>query len=771
MNVKPFLLWLLCFTLAACSTTKYVPEGQFLLDKVNLEIDDKSVNKKDVRNSIRQLPNMEFLGIAKTTLMIYSLSNRDSSRWFSKLLRKLGDPPVILDTTLVERSNHDLRLTLINKGYTDATVSSEVKTKKKKAVVTYTVEAGLPFRIREYGRIIPDTAIAKIVEREMQRPPRNIFKSRSNTYKGTLIKPGDLFDRNILDEERQRIASGLRRSGYYGFGKNNLGYLADTTVAFKEADITLYTQLANDSVPTEQYKKYRIGQVFVYTGFDPLTNPESNPASIRDTIQFRNINIVRGKGDRLRSSILWRNNYIEPGSLYNERRVEQTYSAYAGLRALKSSNIRFSEYMENDSAMLKCSILTIPGKKMGFGIDLEGTNTAGDLGVASIFTYQHRNLFKGSEVLALKVRGAYEAITSNDINNFFEIGGEASINIPTVVFPFLSANTRKRLKASTEFAISYDYQTRPEYDRTLTSGSWKYIWQNRFATADRHTFRLLDIDYVYLPRLESSFRDSLPANTVLFNYTNQFIVSTGYSFFSTNENPYNKARNKYALRASIELAGNILNGLTRLLSTPTDDEGAYTLFGIPYAQYAKGDIDFSRTITLSPRSSLAFHTGLGIAVPYSNSSVIPFERRYYAGGSNGLRGWSVRSLGPGGYQPTDSTTFYEQTGDIKLELSIEYRQKIFNRVELAGYIDAGNIWTIRDYPAQPDGVFRFDKFYKQIALSYGIGLRLDFDFFLVRFDTGFKAYDPSRRGPDRWAIRRFNFTDNFAWHFAVGYPF
>lgn len=742
-----------------------------MLDKVKIEVDNDGISKKEMRSSIRQLPNMEFLGIAKTTLMIYSLSGRDSTRWFSKLLRKLGDAPVILDTTLVSRSDRDLRLTLVNKGYTDASVSSEIKTKKKKATVTYTVETGLPTRISSYDRLIPDTAISRIVEREMQRTSKNIFSGRSNTNRGTLIKPGNLFDRNVLDEERQRVAGGLRRHGYYNFGKNNLGYLADTTVAFKEAAVTLYTRPANDSVPEEQYKKYYIGDVFIYTGFDPLVNPETDPASERDTIRFKNIHIVRGSGDKLRSNILWRNCYLEPGNLFNERRVEQTYSAYAGLRALKSSNIRFTEYFENDTAKLKCAINTIPGKKMGFGIDLEGTNTAGDLGVATILTFQHRNLFKGAEVLSLKARGAYEAITSEGLDNFFQIGGEASINIPTFVFPFLSSNSRKRLKASTEFSLSYDYQTRPEYDRIITSGTWKYIWQNRFASADKHTFRLLDIDYVYLPRINQTFRDSLPANTILFNYTNQFIVSTGYTYFSTNESPYTKTTNKYALRGSIEFAGNLLNAFTSLLKTQTNDDGTYTIFGIPYAQYAKGDIDFSRTITLGPRSSLAFHTGLGIAVPYGNSQIIPFERRYYAGGSNSLRGWSVRSLGPGGYQPSDTTTFYEQSGDIKLDLSIEYRQKVLNRIELAAYIDAGNIWTIRDYPGQPDGVFRFDRFYKQIALSYGIGLRLDFDFFLVRFDTGFKAFDPSKRGIDRWAIRRPNFKNNFAWHFAVGYPF
>ena len=772
MRSRHLLLCFLCLALVSCSTTKYVPEEKYLLDKVNLDIDNKNVNKKDIRSSVQQLPNSEFLGFAKTALNAYSLSGADSTKWINRFLRKLGEPPVILDTALVKRSEHNLQVTLVNKGYSEATVSSSISSKKKKkATVTYHIETGTPIRIQSYGRLINDSIIGEIIEKDMQRVSRSIFHSRSNTNRGTLIEPGKLFDQNLLDQERQRVASTLRRNGYYTMGKNNFGYLADTASAYKEADVTLYLRPANDSIASERYKEYYIGNVYVFTGFDAVNNPESSPESIRDTLHFRNIHIVRGPGDNLRSPILWRNCYFEPGELFNEKRVEQTYSAYAGLRALKTSNVRFSEYMENDSMKLKTSITTLPGKKMGFGIDLEGTNTAGDLGVASTVTFQHRNLFKGSEVLSFKVRGAYEAITSDDIDNFFEAGTEVSINIPTVVFPFLSSQTRKKLKASTEFSISYDYQTRPEYDRTITSGSWKYIWQNRFATADRHTFRLLDIDYLYYPRIDQSFKDKLPPNTQLFYYTNQFIVSTGYNFFSTNENPYIKTNNKYTLRTSVELAGNILNGLVHLFGATPREDGTYSIFGIRYAQYAKGDIDFARTINFGTRASMAFHAGLGIAVPYGNSEMIPFERRYYGGGSNGVRGWSVRSLGPGGYSAPDTATFLEQSGDIKLELNIEYRYRIINRIELAGYVDAGNIWTIRDYPGQPDGVFKIDRFYKQIAFSYGLGIRFDFDFFLIRFDTGFKAYDPSQRGRDRWAICNPNFKNNFAWHFAVGYPF
>ena len=233
----------------------------------------------------------------------------------------------------------------------------------------------------------------------------------------------------------------------------------------------------------------------------------------------------------------------------------------------------------------------------------------------------------------------------------------------------------------------------------------------------------------------------------------------------------NHRRNRHSFRASIETAGNFLNLLSHVTGQKKNEDGRYELVGVPYSQYVKTDIDFSKNIILDERNSIAYRVGVGVAVPYGNSSVLPYERSYFSGGANSVRGWSVRSLGPGSMAILDQLSFIYQIGDIRLDMSVEYRSKLFWKLETAAYVDAGNIWTIHPYEDLPNGNFDVTRFYKEIALSYGLGFRLNFDFFLLRFDTGFKAYDPQQEGSRKWAITRFNFKDNFAWHFAVGYPF
>ena len=219
------------------------------------------------------------------------------------------------------------------------------------------------------------------------------------------------------------------------------------------------------------------------------------------------------------------------------------------------------------------------------------------------------------------------------------------------------------------------------------------------------------------------------------------------------------------------MAGNLLYAFSKITNAKKDKDGLYNLFGINYSQFVKGDVDFSKSYVLDSRNKIAFHVGVGVGYPYGNAKMLPFERRYFSGGANSVRGWSVRSLGPGGMLADSVTSFADQVGDIRLDLNLEYRTKMFWKFELAAYVDAGNVWMMKPDKDHKDGNFDFSRFYKEIAVSYGLGLRLDFDFFLIRFDTGMKAYNPQVRGKDRWAILNPNLKNNFAWHFAVGYPF
>jgi outer membrane protein assembly factor BamA len=779
--LRSFYIVGLVWALASCSATKFVAEDEYLLDKVEIKTDNKLYKSSELRPYLRQQPNFKLFGLMKWPLFVYGWSGRDGTKWINKQLRRMGEAPVILDTTLINESAGELKRFLTNKGYPNAEVAASIDTaRRKKAIVTYQVASNEPYVIRQYTMELNDPLIDSIAH--LKPPPRTALEAAFLSSQDEFIpvvKEGGLFDRDLLDRERQRITSLLRRRGYYTFNRDYLGYQADSSFNRHVVDLEMllrpYREVKPDGTMVEKpHRQYYIHDVKVLTDYDPLHHEGEPPFTPTDTVQAGNITVVYGKhGRSIRPGILRKANYLTPGRLFNERSLEQTYSSYVALNALHNVNVRFTEFEENDTMKLSATILTSPAKVHGFGIEVEGTNSAGDLGFASSVNYRHRNLFKGAEVFSAKIRGAYESLSGSSqygLNNYWEVGGETSLSFPRFLFPFFTERFKRRLRANTELKVSYNWQTRPEYERAILSGGWGYNWQNRTNSLARHSFSLIDIDYVYLPDTNEDFLLSLPEATRLYNFNNQFIVSSGYSYTFNSYNPQYRQRNTHSLRISAASAGNVLYAASSIIKADKGDNGHYKLFGIDYSQYLKGDLDFSKGIVVDDRNRLAFHLGVGLAYPYGNAERIPFERRYFSGGANSVRGWAVRSLGPGS-MPKDSASFATQAGDIRLDVNLEYRTKLFWKFELAAFVDAGNIWTIRSYPDQRGGEFDFKKFYKEIAFSYGLGLRLDFDFFLIRFDTGLKAYDPQAEGAHRWAITRPNFHSNFAWHFAVGYPF
>lgn len=770
--------------LTGCSSTKYVPDNQYLLDKVVITSDDKDFKEADLRDYLHQRPNFKAFGLIKWQLYLYNWSGKNDKSWVNKQLRRMGEAPVVLDTMLVEQSADELERFLVNKGYIHADVTTRIDTlRHKKAVVTYMLHPNTPYRIRNYQTAISDPVIDSIAH----IPPKkrnwlsNMFKPSNEDYV-SLAKEGNPFDRDLLDLERSRVTKLVRREGYYAFNKDHLAYMADSAFNQNAVDLEMYLKpyrrLKEDgSVKEEAHRPYYINKVTVVADYDPLKSELENSMSLRDTMKAGDIYVVYANRRFIRPSALARSVYLAPGKQYDESNVEQTYSSFARLRALKNINIRFREFEENDSLKLDCSILAAPTKLQGFGVELEGTHSAGDLGFASSVNYQHRNLFRRSETFSFKVRGAYEALGSSKSSidgNYWEFGAETGLMFPRFVFPFVSESFKRRMKATTEFKIGYSFQTRPEYQRTILSGGWSYIWQDRLNTQSRHVFKLVDIDYVHLPKIDKAFADSLPESTRQYNFTDQFVLGIGYTYTFNNYVPQNKNRNTHSLRVSVEMAGNLLYGFSKVLGAHKNDKGSYSLFGIPYAQFTKVDVDFSKNIALDAKNRVAYRIGVGVGYPYGNMTKLPFERSYFSGGANSVRGWSVRSLGPGSMGLEYARSFADQVGDIRLDMNLEYRTKLFWKFEMAAYVDAGNIWTFHEDASHPKANFDFSRFYKEIAFSYGLGLRADFNFFVLRFDTGMKAYDPQQRGGKKWAIKNPNFnsrTGNFAWHFAVGYPF
>lgn len=756
------------FLLASCSSTKYVPDGSYLLDEVRIETDNKAVKPSSLSVYLRQNPNSKWFSLLKTQLYIYNWSGRDSTRWINRTLRRLGDAPVVYNAGETARTGEEMTKALQNMGYMGAVVEPVRRGRKKKMRLLYKVTTGKPYIIRVLKYDIPDDKIREYIRLDSA---------------ATLLSEGMCFDANVLDTERQRIANNLLQNGYYKFNKDYISYTADTVRNTYSVDLTLHLApyRQHDGGEARNYRQYTINKVNFITDYNVLESSELNHIKINDSLYYKGLPIYYKDKLYLRPKVLANSSRIIPGALFNEQDVQRTFSNFGRLQALKYTNIRFFEIQQGDSAKLDTYILLTKSKHKSISFEVEGTNSASDLGAAAAVAFQHRNLFKGSEAFMFKLRGAYEAVSGLQSGwhnqNYTELGAETTINFPRFMFPFLSTDFKRRIRATTEFGLQYNYQMRPEFTRIVASAGWSYKWGVQ-RQRSQHRIDLLDINYLYMPWIDPNFKKiylDTDENYILrYNYDDRLIVRTGYNYTynSAGQALTNNAiaGNSYTLRLNFESAGNVLYGVAKMTRMKKNGNGEYTLLNIPFAQYLKGDFDFAKNVVIDNRNSLAFHLGVGIAVPYGNAKVIPFEKRYFSGGANSVRGWSVRDLGPGSF-PGDGN-FLNQSGDIKLDASAEYRTRLFWKFRGAVFVDAGNIWTLRDYKDQPGGEFRFNTFYKQIAFAYGLGLRMDLDFFILRFDGGMKAVNPVyEKGRNRYPILHPNFGRDFAFHFAVGYPF
>ena len=734
----------LVLCLMSCNTTKFVPQGEYLLNKANIKVEDtKEVAVSDLKNYLQQKQNTEILGFLKLQLGIYNTASLDTAKWTSKNARRIGEAPVIYAPELTDRSMVQLRKAMQNKGYFTAQVDTTITVKDRKVNITYHVTAGEPYIIRRY-RVGFEHEELKQIAQDQRR----------------LISEGMQFDVDMLNQERQRIARAMRRNGCYYFDEDMIQFVADTTRLKKQVDVTVklsdyVTQLS----PEEQaqvFRHYKISHVHFHIDYEIGRAPDGERmrASMKGDYEFTWV------GDKLlRENVLIRNCPIQPGDKYNEVRVERAYSNLNQLAPIKYVDISFDPISEDE---LDCHIVLSRSKLNSISVEAEGTYSAGDWGIAAGVGYANRNLFKGAEEFTIDGRTSYE---------WRQNGGRA-----------IEAKASTGLKFPNSLAIdlNYNYQTRPEeYTRSIFGAGLQYQLRQRLSRW-QHQFRFADISYVYLPWISDAFRDQFlqSTNILKYSYENHFIVGWGYSgSYSSflSRQPYRSYTN---VNYNIETAGNLMLGLAEAFRFPTDSEGKYTLFGTRFAQFAKADVSFTYNQIFNPSHRLVYHADLGLAVPYANSQAVPFEKRYFAGGANSVRGWTARSLGPGGYRGNGSMIdFNNQSGDIRLNLNVEYRAKVWSIIELAAFVDAGNIWTIFDYETQPNGQFHWNEFYKQIALAYGVGVRLDFSIFVFRVDFGVKLYDPSRMYGELYGTQwrtisnGLNWQEDMSFHFAIGYPF
>jgi outer membrane protein assembly factor BamA len=749
--------------LYACSATKFVPNGKYLLNSVHITSDQKDINNYDFTNYLRQNANARWFSLIKVPLYIYDLSGKDSTRWRNKTLRKIGDAPVIYDESQTLRTQNELIGALHNMGYMSASVRILTTTDKKKLDLTYHITAGKPYIIKKIKYDIQDDSISRYIY---------------NDTTESLLHVGMKFDINILDAERSRIVKHLTSNGFYLFNKEYVTYSADTIQDSKNADLELHIlpfHSVNNGTIIPQHQ-YTIKNVTFVTDYNPLNANFSPQSPNIDSINYKGYPVFFRNKLYIKPQVLLDNSYIRKDELYNESLTQRTYSSLNRLSALKYTTIRYN-ISPSDSTALDCYVLMSKAKPKSVSFELEGTNSEGDLGMAASISTQHRNLFHGSESLTIKLRGAYEAISGlqNSLSdNYTEYGVETNISFPRFLFPFITSSFSRNIRATSVLGLQFDNQQRPEYARTIFSGNWSYRWAKNKNKLQHH-IDALDVSYIYLPWISADFRDNYLQNSILkYNYNDQLIARMGYGFSYSSVDPTKLSANdinSYTLRFNIESAGNLLYGMSKLFGIHRNSDGKYAILNIGYEQYLKGDIDYAKKINFDRRNALALHGAFGLAFPYGNSSQMPFIKRYFSGGANSVRGWSVRDLGPGKYKGGETIDFMNRSGDIKLDGNVEYRSKLFWHFCGAAFIDAGNIWTIRKYVGQEGGDFQFDKFYKQIAVAYGLGLRLDFDYFVLRFDGGMKAINPSGDGRDRYPFYHPSFSRDFAFHFAVGYPF
>lgn len=725
----PFIVVLF---IASCSTTKFVPADDYLLKAVKIESEQSDVKASTLMPYVQQRPNSKWFSLFKVPLSLYSMSGRDSTQWGTMFLRGLGEAPVIYDSVKAAASCDNMVMYLQSEGYLHAKASYTVKRKGRKVEVKYKAIPGISYTIDSVNVVIEDDSV------------HNTLQSL-----GALdmnLKRGMRFSIQTLDDERKRITNILTKEGYYKFNKDFIKFEVDSTVTPGMVDVTMYLHKykASNNSPETNHRKYFINKV----NFIP----------------------VNSKRMALRPNVLQNNTTIKEGNKFSAAEIQNTYNNFSRLNAVRFTNIHFDENEED--GLLDCGIKVSTRKPNTISFQPEGTNTEGDFGAAATLTYSNNNIFRGSELFSVQFRGAYEAIKGLDgyqNQNYIEYNVETRLAFPRIIAPFLSQNVRYDNSAKSELMFSYNMQNRPEFHRRVLTSAWRYYWKGLHGLSYR--FDLIDINFVHMPWISSTFKsnyldDTNYRNAILkYNYEDLFIVKSGVNISYSYKNQ--------AFRTNIEVGGNVLNAISHLTKAKKNSDGQYTLFKIAYAQYVKGDFDYTRLLQLDVKNQLALHFGLGIAFPYGNSNILPFEKRYFSGGANSVRGWNVRELGPGKFRGSDGKIdFINQTGDMKLDMNVELRTALFWKFNGAFFIDAGNIWTLKNYKDQPGGQFKFDTFLKQLAVAYGLGLRVNFDYFIVRLDCGMKAINPAYTTSNgHYPIINPKLRRDLSVHFAVGMPF
>lgn len=715
----------------SCSTTRVLGDGQFRLADNKVVVDnDRKFNTKEIESYIKQKPNSYIIFGWNPFLNIYNWSGKNADKGINKFLRKIGTAPVVYQPSQVEASVENINRHLEYLGYYGSDVRSEVRVNGKRVTVTYSVTLGRRYRIGNVSFAVPDGEF------------------KEDFYADTAavsIRPGDFLSEDALEKETERAASMFRRKGYFGFTKNYFSFEADTLARRDTADLLMtvkeYTrnQTAEYARP---HRKYFFGDVSI---------------SYDNDLKFN---------DRVLKNICT----IRPGAMYDEREVNTTYSRLSALRLFSGVNVALNP---RDSGIVDCDISLTKSRMQGFKVNLEGsTNSTGLIGISPQVSYYHKNIFHGGQWLNLGFLGNFQfkyddrSVKSNEFGVSAGLSFPEFLGLPNSIFHGPSV-------PRTEINASYNYQNRPEYTRNMISTSYGYSGSLRNGKFF-YQFYPIQAKIVRLTNLDPNFYTTLSGNPFMRDaYQNHFDVGSGLvAYYTTSTALVPKETYEYA-RLQLDASGNVLSLFNKAMKS--DEYGSRLIWNTPYSQYIRTELTLGKTFVFGKNGGQALAIRLlgGVGYAYGNSSTIPFEKQFYSGGANSMRGWQARSLGPGNSKADTTFVIPSQTGDVKLEANLEYRFPMFWKLCGAVFTDVGNIWTLKETDGDDGSHTHFDlkNLAASLAADWGIGLRVDLNFLILRLDMGMKVYDPSL-DTDRWrAPSQWLKKDGYTLHFGVGYPF
>ncbi len=769
-------LFIFFFLFASCTATRFLKDDESFYKGADIKISttEKISGQKRLLNTLEPFilpkPNPVILGSRPGVWFYYVAGTPQKKKGFRNFVKnKLGKPPVLLTDATPEKTATTLEMEVNNNGYFRSTVSHEVITKRKKSNVLYTINLQPPYRLRNIDYTLLDSSQTMFI---------GAVKEQS------LLNENERYRLEHLKNEEQRIEEVAKNNGYYYFDDRFLFFDADTTVGNKMVDVTLRFER---NMPSRAKQIYRVRNIDIFPNY---TLGNDSVLMKSDTLivdGFRYIDNLKTFRPKIITDVI----NVRPDSIYKRINHEYTLSRLMGLKTFKFVNIKFNESI-TDSSSLDASIYLTPLLKNSVRMEVQGVSKSNNfVGPGFGLTFTNRNFLRGAEMLQVKLNGAYEWQISRQQSgalNAIEFGAEASLSAPRFISPVPIHYRSAKYLPQTQFKIGSNFQERLQYFRLSTFNvAYGYTW--RETTLKTHELFPVDISFVKSSHRSEAFDSLLTKNPTLANsFQNQFIIGSRYSFtynsqlredivgkFEAKQN----GKSDIYFNGAIDIAGNVFYAVQQINS---QKETANEFLGSPYSQFTRLNLDFRYYLQFNKKSKLATRLTTGIGYAYGNSTNLPYIKQFSAGGSNSLRAFPARSVGPGIYNVrTDSTVksstyFIDQRGDIKLEMNAEYRFDIFKALKGALFVDAGNIWLWNE-DSRKGSEFDKNKFLKELAVGTGAGVRYDFNFFVLRLDLAFPLRKPYLPESERWVLNEIDFgsrdwrKQNLILNIAIGYPF